>query len=126
MLQGLRFFVSLALLIAVPVQGMAAVAGSLCMALGGHGAPTHATAETPGHDHHGDAAGSSHDHGSGQDDIVAHSHCGPCVACCASAAIAGALIAPLPAAIASAPPAASSPSPETPRRDKLDRPPLAA
>jgi hypothetical protein len=115
MLQKLRLFVTLALLVAVPVQGIAAVAGSLCMAFG----------ETPQQAHHDDAAGSSHDHGSGQDDSAAHSHCGPCVACCATTAIAGALTIALPCVVASAPQAASVPAPGTLRRDKLDRPPLA-
>jgi hypothetical protein len=116
MLQKLRLFVTLALLVAVPMQGIAAVAGSLCMAFG----------ETPQQAHHDDAAGSSHDHGSGDDDGASHSHCGPCVACCATTAIAGGVSLPLPAAVASTPQAASLPAPGTLRRDKLDRPPLAA
>jgi hypothetical protein len=125
MLQRLRFLVSLALFIALPIQGVAAVAGSLCMALEGNGAGSHA-AGTAAHEHDGEAGGSSHDHQPGQDgDTASHSHCGPCVACCASAAIAGGLVFPLASAVASAPQVVSLPEPKTLRRDKLDRPPLA-
>jgi hypothetical protein len=71
------FFVAF-LMLAVPLQGALAVSAGQCMALEHHDAPS-------GHD-----AG-AHDHGAaaGHDDGEAKgSHCGPCVACCASAAIA--------------------------------------
>jgi hypothetical protein len=119
-MQTLRLLISVALLLAVPAQGIAAVTGSLCMALGGHGAPAvdGAHAEEP--------HGNGHDHDSSHDDGSSQSHCGPCVACCASAAIAGVPGAILPAGIASAPLADSLPAPETLRQRKLERPPLAA
>jgi hypothetical protein len=121
-MQTLRLLVSVALLLAVPAQGIAAVTGSLCMALGGHG--THAANDAP-HAHDGEAHGSSHDHDSGQGS-ASPSHCGPCVACCASAAIAGKLLVPTPSGIASAPLVLSLPAPQTLRQHRLDRPPLAA
>ena len=120
-MQTLRLLVSVALLLAIPAQGIAAVTGSLCMALGGHGAPAIEDAQ---HAHDGEAHGSSHDHDSGDDDGSSQSHCGPCVACCASAAIASVLAVPLPSAIASAPLPSSLPAPEASRPDRLERPPL--
>jgi hypothetical protein len=118
-MQTLRLLVSVALLLAVAAQGIAAVTGNLCMALGGHGAP----AMDAGH---GEAHGSSHDHDTGGDDGSSQSHCGPCVGCCACAAIAGVPGATLSASIASAPLADSLPAPQTLRQGKLERPPLAA
>jgi hypothetical protein len=121
-MQMLRLLVSVALLLAIPAQGIAAVTGSLCMALGGHGAAE--TGDAP-HAHDGAAHGSSHDHDTGHDDGSPQSHCGPCVACCASAAIASVLTVPLASAIASAPLPSSLPAPEAARPDRLERPPLA-
>ena len=120
-MQMLRLLVSVALLLAIPAQGIAAVTGSLCMALGGHSAPQ--IGDAP-HAHDGAAHGSSHDHDTGHDDGSSQSHCGPCVACCASAAIASVLTVPLASAIASAPLPGSLPAPEAARPDRLERPPL--
>src|SRR5688572_19778199 len=119
MLHRLRFLVSLALFIAMPVQGVAAVAGSLCMALADHAAESHA-AGTTAHDHTGEAGGAAHDHHTGQDDNApSHSPCGPCVACCASTAIAGGPVFPLASSIASAAQVVGLPAPKTLRRGKL-------
>lgn len=106
-----RFLLAVAIAIAVPVQGFAAVSAGLCMALGHHDSPV---------DTAGEAHPDGHDHGA-----TGHGPCGPCMGCCASAAIAGtsgiALQLPrIPAPVAAAPlqPAGVAP-------DKLDRPPLA-
>jgi hypothetical protein len=117
-MKALRLLISVALLLAIPAQGIAAVTGSLCMALGGHDAPAPQAQD-------GEAHGSSHDHASAHDDGDPQPHCGPCVACCASTAIAGVPTATLPSRIASAPLADSLPAPETLRQSKLERPPLA-
>ena len=118
-MQTLRLLVSVALLLAVPAQGIAAVTGSVCMALGDHGAP----ALDAGH---GEAHENGPDHDTGHDDGSSQSHCGPCVACCASSAIAGAPSTTLPTSSASAPRADSLPAPQTLRQGKLERPPPAA
>ena len=128
-----RFLVALAVALAVPAQGYAAVAAGLCMALGHHqdaqaGANEHGThdhgaasahnhAAAPAHDvdADGDKSGKSHD----------KAHCPPCVSCCAAATIAPAAgigvpeMAPV-AAVPSAPYSLAGILPE-----KLDRPPLA-
>jgi len=113
MQRRLRFLLLLALLVAVPVQGVATTTGSLCMALGGQGPHSHDTTT-------GEA---DHPHGS---DTTSHTHCGPCVACCASTAIAAALVMASPSTVAAPPQVASLPTPKTLRCDQLDRPPLAA
>jgi hypothetical protein len=107
-----RFLLAVAVIIAVPIQGMAAVSAGLCMTFGHHdvAAP---------HDHHGAA---SHDHDS--DSASGNAHCGPCVACCASASISE----PVSVSPRTAPEAAVeavsllSPTGNLPAR--LDRPPL--
>jgi hypothetical protein len=120
MLQRLRVLVSLALFVAVPVQGIAAVAGGLCMASAGQGTGA------ASHAHGGDAGESGHQHEPEAGSTASHALCGPCVACCASAAIIGDAAIPVPFAIESAPLVFSQPPPATLRRDRLDRPPLPA
>jgi hypothetical protein len=90
MVKLLRVVLVVLIALAVPLQGALAVGTAQCLALEHH--------EAAGHDHsHGD-----HDHDSSSQDHhgpASHSHCGPCVACCASASIASA-----PALPAIAPP----------------------
>src|SRR5688572_5121817 len=80
MLQRLRVLVSLALFVAVPVQGIAAVAGGLCMASAGQGTGA------ASHAHGGDAGESGHQHEPEAGSTASHALCGPGVACGASAA----------------------------------------
>src|SRR5436190_9451231 len=109
-----RLLVALALVLAVPVQGLAAATADLCMALGHHDAAVHT--------HDGD--GGAHQH-HGHDSPATDKHCAPCIACCAAAAIA--LSAPLVIAderadsVVAAGPRALVGIP----LDTLDRPPLA-
>ncbi|HSA88741.1 MAG TPA: hypothetical protein VLF42_02465 [Burkholderiales bacterium] len=85
----LRFARLLAVVVAlvVPLQGMALVAASQCMALGHHqdaGDNGHAHSDGDGHDHgqsHADGEKPAEENGTGV-------HCGPCAACCASVPIA--------------------------------------
>lgn len=112
----------------VPLQGMAALAASQCMALGHHDAAMahDAQASQEGHEHHGHDAAADHDgHAKADDSDSGSSHCGPCTACCASATIAG----PAPLAIEpdtfSAPYAFVAQPPVRLAPDELDRPPLA-
>jgi hypothetical protein len=98
-------FLALAMALVVPLQGMAAASAGICMSLGHHDttAADHAHGEQAGqHDAH-DHAMHSHSDGeqaSAGDAAGDASHCGPCMACCASASIAG----PLALAIASSQP----------------------
>ncbi len=110
----LRLLVALALVFAIPMQGMASVTAGVCMAIG----------------HHDTGAPASHDHGHDADHSAPHeddsaSHCAPCVACCAAASIAPALQVFVPQ---ESPPAAFATLPFLPAGflpEKLDRPPLA-
>lgn len=88
-----RFAAVLLLALAIPVQGMAAVAVGQCMAFGHH----QDAAGQESHGHAADAADAdehaahSHDDQDAQhgDEGAKRAHCGPCTACCASASIAG-------------------------------------
>src|SRR5262245_32202869 len=113
-LKAIRSIVVLLLVLAVPVQGTAAVTAGLCMAVGHHDAGH----GVDGHD--GNSA--AHEH---PDADHSKPHCAPCVACCAAVAISSraSLFEPdRPAALQIAAVAASftgiSPA-------RLDRPPLA-
>ena len=87
----LRLLLIVGVALLVPLQGLAAVAAGQCMALGHHqGGDGHAHQDTQ------DGAGHDHDaHVPADDGAVTHGddgkspHCGPCVACCASASISG-------------------------------------
>jgi hypothetical protein len=115
--------------LAVPVQGLAAVAAGLCMAIGGH----HQTQSVEGHGSvtldHDHAAGDKHsdsDHGAaGTDKSSSDTHCPPCVSCCAAAVIAPAE----PISLSGASPIAAIAAPQYTISgvlpEKLDRPPLA-
>lgn len=75
----LRLLIAIALALAVPMQGFAAAAGAICMAVGHHdAAPAHA------HDSHDAEHQHGEQHGQPADSSA---HCPPCAACCASAAI---------------------------------------
>jgi len=111
----LRFLVVLLLALAVPVQGLAAVAASQCMAFGHH--------QDAGTGH--DAGSHEHDVAGGDEHDANPSHCGPCAACCASASIAGppgVTISPVPSNTTYA---FSQLAPPGFEPDGLDRPPLA-
>lgn len=105
-----RLLLALALALAVPFQGYAVASAGLCMALGQHDAG--AT-----HSHDTDSPGGHHDNDS--------SHCAPCVACCASAAIAACEPPIVADANRALPGAAAPPLFDGIRRSPLDRPPLA-
>jgi hypothetical protein len=104
-----RILIALSVALLVPLQGLAAAQGDLCVGIGHHG--------------HDAGGGAKHDHG-GNDDGKAAAHCTPCVACCAAAAIAPAVTLLTPdqragAQVGASPPLLSGIQPET-----LDRPPL--
>ena len=94
MVKLLRVFLVALIALAVPLQGALAVGTEQCLALEHHDGAGHEHSQA-GHDHES----SSHDH----DGPTSHSHCGPCVACCASASIASVpalpMVAPSPLAI---------------------------
>ena len=111
----LRLLLALALAVAVPLQGFAAVASGICMANEHHdGAPqSHGGDGTHPHEHDNEQAPTT------------NAHCPPCVACCAAAAISSA--APLFIADESSN-AVDSATPASfygVQPDQLDRPPLA-
>lgn len=111
----LRLLIVALVALAVPLQGMAAVAAGQCMALGHH----HDASPADGHAHDDHADG--HDDGGGKS-----SHCGPCAACCAgSASIAAAAILLIVTAPSSAKQDLSQLPPRGVQLDRLDRPPLA-
>lgn len=96
----LRWVLFLAVALAVPVQGVAAVAAGQCMAFGhhdggmaaAHDAPNNGHEGGPGHQGHGDgdaygSPGHESHQAPQQDDGASADHCAPCVACCAAAAI---------------------------------------
>ena len=119
-----RLIVAALLALAIPVQALSAVVAGICMAADHH--PVEAASQNDDHaDHgHGDSASAApHQHDDGT--AASDSHCPPCVACCAAAAIAPStpnLVPDRPAVgpIVTAPYAAAGFQP-----DGLDRPPLA-
>lgn len=83
-------------MVAMPLQGIAAISAGMCMALGNPAALAAAMhGPDAAHDEHGTSAGGHPVH-NGADDGSEVAHCGPCVACCAAAAIpvAGAIFLP--------------------------------
>jgi hypothetical protein len=120
-LSRLLFVALLSLL--VPLQGALAVSAGQCMALEHHDAP--ADHDANAHDHEA----SAHDHAAaGHDDGEAKgSHCGPCVACCASAAMAASYESvSLPEAPTASIEGAAPPSFTGSPPDSLERPPLSS
>jgi hypothetical protein len=118
------------LMLAVPLQGALAVSAGQCMALEHHDAPADHGAGAHDHDanaHEHDA--NAHDHeAAGHDDGESRgSHCGPCVACCASAAMASSYESvflpqgPTASIEGAAPPSFTGSPP-----DSLERPPLSS
>jgi hypothetical protein len=116
---------ALAIALALPIQGVAAITAGLCMAFGehhgavsGHDAVDHST-----HSHtHGDEA-DSQPHG--DEDSGNGSHCGPCTACCASASIAGPAGISIASSASTAPYAFAQFPPLGVQPNGLFRPPLA-
>jgi hypothetical protein len=99
-----RLLLVLAVALAVPLQGFAAVAAGQCMAFGHHeggmaaahgGVDGHASQQSHADGHESPAGGheshhqsqDSHHGAQAQDTDSAGEHCAPCVACCAAAAI---------------------------------------
>lgn len=116
-----RLLAATLLALAVPLQGMAAVAAGQCMAVGHHqdaGGQDHGS-----HAHDGDAG--THEHPADmQADEDQSPHCGPCAACCASASMA----APAAASVLAAPSPVehffSQLAPPGVEPQRFDRPPL--
>lgn len=108
----IRLLIALIVAIVVPLQGLAAAKGDLCMGVGPH------------HSHDA-GAGENHQQDGHDDDGQGSAHCPPCVACCAAAA-ASASSAVLTADDGADRSIASSPLPISGiQPDTLDRPPLA-
>jgi hypothetical protein len=115
----IRFLVVIAMALAIPVQGLAAVSAGVCMGLGHH-----QTAPGPaGHDHGADGDGADHSHD--PQDQPSDSHCAPCAACCAAAHIAPAMPLFIPDGTPAALIAAAPFLPPGSLPESLDRPPLA-
>jgi hypothetical protein len=120
MLSRFSRLLAIAIALVLPLQGMAAVTAGVCMALHHHDVAAGAT------DHHGDhhAQGATdQDHKSGP--TPGKTHCGPCVACCATASISSALQIFLPEPRAMDAIVVQWLSPEGYQPDGLFRPPLA-
>lgn len=123
----IRVLVAVLVALAVPLQGAAAVAAGQCMALGHH--QDGGQDQPHAHDGSDDAAGAHEDAAEttaeGSQEGAKNPHCGPCVACCASASIAG---SPGPA-ILGAPANTKYVLSQSPPRGfnphGIDRPPLA-
>ena len=123
-----QLLIVMLLALTVPIQGFAAVAAGVCMALGHHegGTPSEAAShDAHQHDHGAGGAQTQGDHSSGDSKGTADSHCPPCVSCCAAAAITSFPPLALPErpaglAVPTLPPLFSGVTLEN-----LDRPPLA-
>ncbi len=115
-----RLLLLLAIALAVPSQGAAAVIAGFCMAAGHH-EPSASGARD--HAHHGDEApATKHSHAAGGQEGT---HCAPCVSCCGAAsicAVSNVVPQASPASQVDARPGAAAPD-FLPGR--LDRPPLA-
>src|SRR5688572_8918238 len=89
MLRAVRLLLVSVLVAAVPVQALAAMATGLCKAAGHETSHSHNGHASPLHQHGGDDH-HAHDGPLG-DDLnrggPTADHCGPCAACCASAAM---------------------------------------
>ena len=117
-----RLLIVLVMTLVVPLQGAAAIGAAQCMALDHHDMAA-------GHDHdaglaHGHGDGQAHDQGR-QGTSGGDAHCGPCVACCASATIASPVPVFAPLAPAGAVDAIAYLFQPGDLPDELDRPPLA-
>src|SRR5262249_2745701 len=115
-LKFLRLLVAFALAFAVPLQGFAAATAGICMATRHQDAASHT--------HSGDAgAEHQHSHDAGQS-RASTTHCPPCVACCAAAAISSSVPIVIPDQHSDRLIAAPAPSFASVQPDTLDRPPL--
>ena len=117
-----RLLIVMLLALTVPMQGFAAVAAGVCMALGHHEG---AAQEEHQHEPGATGAHGHGDHATSDGQSTANTHCPPCVSCCAAAAITSFSPLVLPErpavpAVSSLPPLFSGVTPEN-----LDRPPLA-
>jgi hypothetical protein len=116
---------ALAIALAVPIQGVAAITAGLCMAFGErHGAVTgHDAVDHSTHSHtHADESDSQ---AHGDESSGNGSHCGPCTACCASASIAGPAKISIHASASNAPYVLAQFPPLGVQSNGLYRPPLA-
>src|SRR5438045_5969583 len=128
----LRWFALLALTLAVPLQGFAAVTGGLCMAMGHHGHASgieHVQAgsseDAQGLEEHLHPTHSPTGHTHSDGDHSGTAHCAPCVACCAATAITPSTLLFVPDEPPVSATAAASASFTGVSPDQLDRPPLA-
>jgi hypothetical protein len=129
-----RFLLLLAIALAVPVHGALAITVGQCRALehtggdsGGHEAAGHGAATADSHDHqqHAHSASGSDFVADADDPVSSESHCGPCSACCASAAITGPMQLQLVSEAFSLLDLSPDEQPISIRLAGLDRPPLA-
>ena len=118
-LKLLRFLFFVAIALAVPLQGFAAVSAGLCMASGHH----HGEHAPAAHDH--DMGSSDHQHPA-EDTSANNAHCPPCVSCCAAVAIAPAAEPRLPSVAPAAPIPPKQYSIAGFLPERLDRPPLSS
>lgn len=121
----LRLLLVLAIALAVPIQGVAAVAAGLCMELGHHQdgqASAHDHSAVQAHDVHKSPSADSKPAG---DKSADGSHCPPCVSCCAAAVIAPAAHISIPDSFPAAAITATQYSIAGVLPEKLDRPPLS-
>jgi hypothetical protein len=114
-----RLLIALVMALTVPLQGLAATAAGVCMAMGHHEAGQ-AAAHAHAADHNHDSGASSPHGDSGQQ----NTHCAPCVSCCAAASISAVPQVFDPAAPATEAIPASPASLPGILPDQLDRPPL--
>jgi hypothetical protein len=110
----LRLLAVLLLVLAIPVQGIAALAKAQCMSFGHHQYAGH-------HEHQGHAHDSTG--GDGHTKAPAQPHCGPCAACCA-AAVAAAPAARMMFDAISTPPCCTPSKLASISLDTPERPPL--
>jgi hypothetical protein len=130
--KDLRWFIVFALALAIPLQGLAAVTGGLCMAMGHHRDSAghshsieHVQTESSGvHGLHNAHSSTGHTH-SESDHSPSHAHCAPCVACCAATAIAPSAFPLVPDEAPASTIVAASISFTGVSPDQLYRPPLA-
>jgi hypothetical protein len=129
-----RLLLLLMVAVAVPVHGALAITVGQCRALehtggdsGGHEAAGHGAATADSHDHqqHTHPASGSESLADSDDPASSESHCGPCSACCASAAITGPVQPQLLNEVFALLDLSPDEQPISIRLAGLDRPPLA-
>jgi hypothetical protein len=129
-----RLLLLLMIAVTVPVHGALGITVGQCQALehaggdsGGHEAAGHGAATADSHDHqqHAHPASGSESLADSDDSASSGSHCGPCSACCASAAITGPVQPQLLNEVFSLLDLAPDERPISIRLAGLDRPPLA-